>query len=724
MLKITSPIALDKKAVSHPNLSELLSSEDLTNIGNWVWDNYDADCFSRVAWERRTNAAMDLAMQVQKDKSFPWQGCSNVAFPLVTIAALQFHSRAYPAIVNGRSVVQCRVIGEDKEGNLTKRADRISKHMSWQLLEQDEEWEEDTDRALLTLPIVGTVFKKTFFDPSKGHNVSKLVMARDLVLNYYAKSVNSCPFKTEIIPLFHNDIYERVMRGEYCDCLEEGWYLGGAQPSENQTNQYAADKDNRAGLTPPTPSDRTPFTVLEAHCWMDLDCDGYEEPYIATIEEGSKQVLRIVARFNREEDIERNNAGRIIRITATEYYTKIPFVPSPDGSILDIGFGILLGPLNESVNTSINQLFDSGTMNNTAGGFLARGAKIRGGIYQFSPFSWNRVDSTGDDLRKSIVPLPVREPSAVLFNLLSLLIDYTNRIAGVTDAMVGQNPGQNTPAETHRTMLEQGQKIYSAIFKRVWRAMKREFKKLYILNSLHLPSKFVFGDGTSFVYQEDYTGSSSAVVPVADPTIVSDNARFAQASLLKAAAVTNPGYDSDAVERRYLRALQIDDVDIIYPGLANKPPPGPDLKVQIQMLKNEQAAMELEFKKMSFIATLQEQRRLNTAKIVELNAKAFNLTEKAKGVDVANRINAFNATINALREQNTQLSSQIDLFTRSTENESIVGQPVAETGNLLEGPVSGMERPPDLEANVPMGGEAAGVTEGTVGNGSLLGFEQ
>src|SRR5690606_31142549 len=227
---------------------------------------------------------------------------------------------------------------------------------------------------------------------------------------------------------------------------------------------------------------------------------------------------RIVCRFDRIEDIHYNNQNEIIKIDAWEYFTKIPFIPSPDGGALDIGFGTLLGPLNESVDAAINQLFDAGTLANTAGGFLGRGAKIRGGVYEFSPFDWQRVDSTGDDLRKSIFPLPVREPSNVMFQLLGLIIDYTNRISATTEINVGENVGQSPPAETSRTMNVNGQRIYSAIFKRIWRSMKLEFRKLYQLNSVFLPVSVQFGAAGRSIGREDYRGSAAQVVPFADPS--------------------------------------------------------------------------------------------------------------------------------------------------------------------------------------------------------------
>ena len=657
MKELTVKVKVNADLIKRANLCELFPEEDLKTIGAWVFECYDRDRESRGPWLRRTEAAMDLAMQIQKDKSFPWSGCSNVAFPLVTIAALQFHARAYPEIVNGRSVVQCRVIGEDPQGINTARAERVSAHMSWQLLEQDEAWEEEQDRALLNVPIVGTAFKKSYFNESLGHNVSDLVLAKDLVLDYWAKSVETCPTKTHVIPRYRNEIHERCKRGIYQESvLDESWFMSDAVPARSPESNNA---DNRAGQQPPESNSNTPFTLLEQHCVLDLDGDGYAEPYIVTIEESSQCVLRIVTAFTRIEDVEYNDKKEIIKITPLQFFTKIPFIPSPDGGIMDVGFGVLIGPLNESVNSSINQLIDAATMANTAGGFLGRGAKIRGGVYSFAPFEWNRVDSTGDDLRKNILPLPVREPSAVMFNLLNMLIDYTNKISGATDMLTGVNPGQNTPAETSRAMIEQGQKIYSSIFKRVWRSMKQEFKKLFILNSIHLPVKTPFGAGGSYIMREDYQIDAGGVCPVADPLITSEAARFAQARLLAERADAVPGYEPDEVEKIYLKALGITNIAVVYPGQAAMPEPAPDVKLQIQQMKTEVEMAKLENSKLSFIATLQEQQRVNNAKIEHLMAEAFKAKEEGEGVKPQDQINAFIAATAAMRDQNQVLDKQV-----------------------------------------------------------------
>lgn len=664
MLELETKIRLDKAAVLSPNLCGRFTAEDLAKIGEVVWEGFDQDKRSRAKWERRTQAALDLAMQVQKEKSFPWPGCSNIKFPLVTIAALQFHSRAYPAIISGTEVVKCRVIGEDTGGEKTARAKRISTHMSWQSLEEDCSWEEQKDRQLINLPIVGTNFIKSFYDAEKVHRTTELVLAQDLVIDYWAKNLESCPRKTHVIPFFRNQLHSNITRGTFRDVREEAWYN---QPPTREEDAEEARRNNRMGQEPPQGDDTTPFTGLEQHVDLDLDDDGYAEPYIITIERESRAVLRIVTGFDRLEDITRNAQGEIISIRRMEYFTKYELIPSPDGGIYGVGFGVLLGPLNESTDSLINMLADAGTMSITAGGFLGRGAKIRGGNYVFSPFQWQRVDSTGDDLSKSLVPLPVREPNAVLFQLLSLLINYVERISGTTDPMVGENPGQNTTAETMRTMVSEGQKVYTAIFKRTWRSMKEEFKKGYILNGIYMPMKKNFGQG-QMALREDYLQNPDEVVPAADPNVSSDQMALTQATALKTAAATTPGYNIEEVEKRFLKALKIDAIDQVYPGIKATGMPK-DPKLQIAEMKMQLEGQKLQTTQMQWAVEMQEEVRLNSATIAKIQAEILNMRETTQG-DVQDRqVAMFTSILSSLKERNAALLKNIDVVLKQYDLE-------------------------------------------------------
>jgi chaperonin GroES len=669
-MSIETTIAIEKLVASH-NIAELLEDSELSYIGSKVFKDFEVDLQSREGWEKRNEEAMKLALQLKEEKSFPWQGASNVKFPLITIAALQYHARAYPTLLGTDTPVHCKVTGEDPDGLLAARATRIENHMSYQVMEEDEAWESETDKVLITQPILGCAFKKTYFNPIKKHNISEYILAKDLVVNYWTKSLETAPRITHILYMSENDIYERVARGLWLD-------ITNTKPASKDNTLLSDAKDKSQGLTAPqTQDDSTPYEILEQHCFFDFDGDGYKEPYIVYVRRDTKQVLRIVARFF-PEGIEKKGK-KILSIQAEQYFVKFPFIPSPDGGFYDLGFGVLLGPLNESINTLVNQLIDAGTMSNTAGGFLSRGIKMRGGNYSFAPLEWKHVESTGDDLRKGIMPLPTREPSQVLFTLLNLLINYGERIGGSVDVLSGINPGQNTPAETSRNSVEQGMKIFSGIFKRTYRALRDEFRLLYRLNQLYIQNTVYFSDaadGTGQVLAEDYVGSASTIRPSADPHIVSDSQRIQQASAVKQASATSALYDKYETEKLYLKALKVSNIDKILPDPKgpNALPPPQDPKLAIEQAKSQASMQELQMKLKFEALKLMEEARVNQAKITQLQAQAALAYEQAKGVTTGHEIAMLDAQIGAAKTQHDAMIRQIETMMKLSEQGKQEGQ--------------------------------------------------
>ena len=653
-----------------------LDERDLENVGEWCWTGYDADVQSRANWFRRNEAGMDLAMQVVQEKSFPWPGCANVAFPLVTIAVLQFHSRAFPELVPGKDLVQYEVWGEDPEGKEAARAARIGTHMSHQCLKEDPGWQDEHDKLFINYSVVGSAFTKTRRLYAEGKNKTDFVSARYLVMDYWAKSVESCARKTHLFPLQRNEIVERVRKGIWKDILEEPWYTSGGEPDQKQQEREALT-DKRQGKQQPPPDDLTPFWFGEQHTYVDFDGDGYAEPVIITFELNSKCVVRIVYRFEREEDIIRTPSGAIVKIQSEEEFTRYEFIPSPDGGIYGLGWGLLVGPLNESVSTLVNQLLDAGTMHNTAGGFLSRNAKLRGGKYVFSPFEWQNVDVSGGDLKDNMVPLPTREPSDTLYKLLVLLIDYANRICSSTEMLAGENPGQNTPAQTAAAMVEQGMKIFASIFTRAWRCMKEEFRKIYLLNAVHTnPGQPLPG----FASLEDYQGDPDRIAPSADPTVLSETQRLTKAMALKQAAYSTPGYELEAVEQYYLKALRVPNWQTFYKG-PKAVPPLPNFKVQVEQMKLQAKQLQFKQETLQFALGLMEEHRLNDAKILQLEAQAAKQVEEAGGVKSGQALEALKSVMEVLQSRQDMVTKQIELVMKMAQQKE-EGQDEGQPGGV------------------------------------------
>jgi chaperonin GroES len=674
------------------NIATLLGEEDLKTIGMHVVRDFDADLMSRSSWEKRTEASLKLALQVADNKNFPWPNASNVKFPLITIAALQYHARSYPVLIDSNLPVKCRVVGDDKDGLRALRSTRVEQHMSYQILEEDEDWESEMDKVLITQPIVGCAFKKTYFDPILKHNVSENVLAKDFVVNYWTKSLETANRVTHVLQMSKNEIYERVARGLWLD-VSEGRPQQSSSAAMGNGLQIAQDKAQ--GISPPESSDSsTPVEILEQHCHIDFDDDGYAEPYIVYVRRDNKKVARIVARYTKQ-DIEFNKDDVVLSIKADQYFTKFPFIPSPDGGFYDLGFGVLLGPLNESINTILNQLVDAGTMANTAGGFLSRGIKLRGGNYTFNPMEWKHVDTTGDDLRKGIVPLPVREPSQVLFTLLNLLINYGERIGGAVDILTGQNPGQNTPAETTRTMAEQGMKIFNGIFKRTHRSLKQEFRKLYRLNQIFVTDTTEYvsnAQSKGIILSSDYEGPVTDVMPTADPSITSDSQRMQQAMGLAAREAAMPGlYNKYEVEQLILKAMKISNIEKILPDPkgpnAIPPMPNPKLQIAEMNMKSKQAESELAMK--MGLLKLMSEAELNQAKIKKLEAEAEAIKIGIATEGEKMRIQEINTSIALQRERREGILSSIDTMHKVYSSMMLAGnkeQPSqAPSMDMLEG---------------------------------------
>jgi len=574
------------------NIADTLSKDKLTEIGMKAKAGFEQDLESREDWEKAMEEWIKLAKQVTETKSYPWSNASNVKYPLLSTAAMQFAARAYPSLVpSDRKVVKGRAIGKDPTGQKSKTAEAVSTYMSYQLMEEMDGWEEDMDKLLIMLPIVGTMFKKTYWDSVKKVNCSKLVLPKNLVVDYWTKSLRDAERISEIIELSPRKVKERQLAKLWRDVD-----LG--QPPSPMDASAPASIDST-----------TPYTFIEQHCFLELDDDEYEEPYIVTFHRESGEVMRIVARFD-TDTMTLNDDGDIIAIDPIHYYTKFGFVPNPDGSFYDIGFGVLLGPINESVNTLINQLIDSGHLHSLQSGFLGKGLRLRMGETRFSPGEWKTVNAMGTDLKQQILPLPTKEPAKVLFELMGSLITSGKELASVAEIFVGKMPGQNTPATTTMATIEQGMKVFTAVYKRIYRALDEEFAKLYRLNSIYLDPQTYVDVVDMEVGPDDFNLKNNNIYPGADPTAVSQTERLLKAQGLME-LLPSGVLDPVAVVKRVLEAQeqpQWEQLMMKQVAETGQLPPKQDPKLQEMQMKGqmEQAKFALQGQQAEHKAQLEE----------------------------------------------------------------------------------------------------------------------
>jgi len=665
------------KIVSSPNVCELMDDDKIKEIGLKIKQGYDDDRQSRSRWETKNADILKKALQIADTKSYPWPGASNVKFPLITIAALNWHARAYPVIVPGEQVVRCKVVGSDDDGMKQFRAMRVGQHMSYQLMEETS-WEEGTDRGMLIFTILGTMFKKTYRDTARKINESQLVIPQDLVVNYWTKSLELSPRVTHRFTLTNNELFEYVQAGTYREIP-----LAYSQSPGQTPLEILEDKAQSMAPPPPQSDVAGPHFLCECSCWLDLDDDGYAEPYCVTFEETSGYVYRIVARFY-NSDIKYNAKGEIQRILPENYFTKFEFIPSPDGGFYGVGLGHLLSPISDSVDTAINQIFDSGTMNTLGGGFLGRGVKIKGGTTTMGPNQWKSVDSSGPSLKENIVMLPTKEPSPILLQLVQFLVNYGERIGGVGDIQVGELPGQNLKAHTAEIANENGKKIFNATYKRFCRSQKEEFKKLYRLNQLYATTIASSRTGKLFSIQpEDYQDTDDGICPVADPNISSESERRQQAQMLHQLGMQQPGFDKYLVTRNMLISFNVENLDKIYPDPKGKdaiqPPPNPammelEIKNNKLQLEKQKLQMDGQIKAANLMAKVREVQ----AKILKYEAEALKITAEAQGIDKDRMLAAIQIAINAENAHRDDLIDVAKLLMDDHENNKPGGIPSME----------------------------------------------
>jgi len=599
------------------NIALHLDNELLNEIGSTVIDEYKIDKQSRKRWEEDCDKWMKLAKLEQETKNFPWFNAANIKYPLIAKSAIQFAARAYPTIIGEDQIVKARVIGNDETGEKASRAQRVSEHMSYQLMEEMDGWEEDTDHLLTYFGIVGLAYRKTYRDVLKNKNVSEFCDANNIVVHYWSPPLERTPRITQIFELYPNEIEEMKRAGIYLNID-----LGTAE----STDKHSPDDTD------------APHTFFEQHRWWDLDDDGYKEPYIVTVHENTKKVVRIVARYN-FDSITYDEKGDIVRIEPIEYFTKFEFIPSFDNSFYPIGFGFLLGAGNETINATINQLLDAGTNANTGGGIIDGRVAPKGiSTLTFTPGKYYIAQVSMDEISKGIWNRPVHEPSIVTFNLLNTMIDAHEALASSSEIMTGQSPVANTPATTSMAVIEQAMKLFTAIYKRIYRSLKSEFRKLYLLNKYYLEEKSYYTvlDNQKAIAREDYDYDDCDIVPSGNPADTTDTMRLLKAQALL--DIPNSGMlNQGEILKRFMEALNIPDTEKLISQEAPPPDPAVEIKMKELAIKEQELVLET------------ERVRLET---IKTKSEAILALASAEAKEVGSQIGVYKEQLHALEVEN------------------------------------------------------------------------
>ena len=540
------------------NLAELLPDDVLDPIGHELFNNYTDYKTSRKDWERSYISGLDLLGFSYDDRSEPFKGASGATHPVLAEAVTQFQSLAYKELLPAGGPVRTQIIGlqsPDKE----QQAIRVKEYMNYQIMDQMKEYEAEFDQMLFYLPLAGSSFKKVYYDELMQRAVSKFVPADDLVVPYTATSLDDCESIIHMVRMTENDLRKQQVGGFYRDLELNPSYL----------NETEAEKKERSLEGATRGRDDRMYTLLECH--VDLNLEGFEDagqdgeptgiklPYVVTLEEGTRKILSI----RRNYEIGDAKKNKI------QYFVHFKFLPG----LGFYGFGLIhmIGGLSRTATAALRQLLDAGTLSNLPAGFKMRGIKMRDEAQALQPGEFRDVDAPGGNLRDAFMTLPFKEPSATLLQLMGVVVNAGQRFASIADLQVGDG-NQQAAVGTTVALLERGSRTMSAIHKRIYSAMKREFNLLARVFKLYLPPVYPYDvvGGQKQIMQTDFDDRVD-ILPVADPNIFSQTQRISLAQTELQLATSNPQiHNQYEVYRNMYEALGVKDIDLIL-----KRPPKP-----------------------------------------------------------------------------------------------------------------------------------------------------
>ena len=548
------------------NLAEVLDEKLLNELSSELRGQYEEDLESRDEWKEGYVKGLDLLGIKYEERTEPFDGASGVTHPLIAESVTQFQAQSYKELLPSGGPVKINIMG-NRTLEREAQAARVREFMNYQITEVMEDYDTDTDQMLFYLPLAGSTFKKIYYDQTRGTAVSKFVPAEDLVVPYQASDINTVSRLTHVLKMDENTIRKMQVAGIYRDVE--------ISASDDDQDVVQEKKDELEGASKGY-SDEV-FSVLEMH--VNLDLEGFEDmgrdgqptgiklPYIVTLDQGSGEILSITRNFEQNDPLKRK----------IQYFVHYKFLPG----LGFYGFGLIhmIGGLGRAATSILRQLIDAGTLSNLPAGFKARGIRIRNDDEPLAPGEFRDIDAPGGDLRNSIVPLPFKEPSGTLSNLLAALIEAGRRFVSIADQKLGESSG-DMPVGTTVAMLERGMKVMSAIHKRLHYAQKTEFRLLARIFGENLPQQYPYeiAGAEQQIYAADFDGRVD-VLPVSDPNIFSMAQRVALAQTQLQIAQSNPDiHNLPAAYRRLYQALEVQNIDEILPPKKEPMPMDPSIE--------------------------------------------------------------------------------------------------------------------------------------------------
>ena len=561
------------------NLAEVLDSSSLNTLASELLDAFEQDKDSRKDWLDVFTKGLDLLGIKTEEREEPFPGATGVNHPLLAEAVTQFQAQAYKELLPAGGPIKTRVMGNESPETMDQ-SQRVKEFMNYQITEVMKEYDPEMDSLLFYLPLAGSAFKKVYYDNLLGRATSRLVKAEDLVVAYETTDLETSPRFTHVMSMTGNDLKKLQMNGTYRDISI------GESGIDLEYNEAKEKIDELQGISPPI-ADYEEYSVIELHVNLelpDIDDYGFAVPYVVTILEDRSEILSIRRNWEQGDEL----------FNKKEYFVHYKFLPG----LGFYGFGLIhmIGGLTKSATSVLRQLIDAGTLSNLPAGFKARGMRVQGEDEPLRPGEFRDVDVPGGTIRDALMPLPYKEPSNVLAQLLGVIIESGRRFASIADMQVGDIGSQQLPVGTTVAMLERGTKVMSAIHKRLHFAQKKEFRLLASIFSKSLPPVYPYDvPGASREIKATDFDDRVDIIPVSDPNIFSMAQRvmLAQQELQMAQAAPQIHDLREAYKRMY-EALEVKNIDAILPPAAQIPPRDPVSEQQAAMTGQPIKAFEFQ----------------------------------------------------------------------------------------------------------------------------------
>jgi hypothetical protein len=550
----------------YANLADFLDESILVDIGSTLEEQYKDYRSSRQDWETTYTNGLDLLGFKYERRTEPFRNASGVTHPVLAESVTQFQSQAYKELLPADGPVRTQIVGKI-DSQKEQQAERVRDFMNYQIMTIMKEYEPEFDQMLFYLPLAGSTFKKVYYDEILGRAVSKFIPAEDLVVPYSATSLDDADAIIHVIKISANDLRKQQVGGFYKDIDL------GAPPMV--TDQLKQKEREIEGIRVEKQDDI--YTLLECH--VNLDIEGFEDkdasgeptgiklPYIVTIEEGSREVLSIRRNYKAEDPLKNK----------INYFVHFKFLPG----LGFYGFGLIhmIGGLSRTATQALRQLLDAGTLSNLPAGFKMRGIRVRDDAQPIQPGEFRDVDAPGGNLRDAFMPLPFKEPSATLLQLMGIVVQAGQRFASIADMQVGDG-NQQAAVGTTMALLERGSRVMSAIHKRLYASLKNEFELLAKVFSSYLPPMYPYDvvGGERQIKQLDFDDKVD-ILPVADPNIFSQTQRINLAQTEMQLAMSNPQmHNLYQVYRTMYEAIGVKNIDLILPPPQPPAPMDPSME--------------------------------------------------------------------------------------------------------------------------------------------------